>query len=62
VPLLLLFPILAADVSNREQKEPVFEWTMPDVVIHTAAIGRVDFAERNREETRKVKIFKCAAH
>jgi len=27
-----------------------------DVVIHTAAIGSVDFAERNREQTRKVNV------
>jgi len=25
-------------------------------VIHTAAIGSVDFAERNREQTRKVNV------
>jgi dTDP-4-dehydrorhamnose reductase len=34
----------------------VFEWAKPDVVIHTAAIGSVDFAERNREQTRKVNV------
>jgi dTDP-4-dehydrorhamnose reductase len=38
------------------QMQSVFEWAKPDVVIHTAAIGSVDFAERNREETRKVNV------
>jgi dTDP-4-dehydrorhamnose reductase len=36
--------------------QSVFEWARPDVVIHAAAIGSVDFAERNREETKKVNV------
>jgi len=36
--------------------QSVFEWAKPDIVIHTAAIGSVDFAERNREQTRKVNV------
>jgi dTDP-4-dehydrorhamnose reductase len=56
LPVPLPFPILAADVSDRKQMQSVFEWAKPDVVIHTAAIGSVDFAERNREETRKVNV------
>ena len=50
------FPILAADVTDWKQMQSVFEWAMPDVVIHTAAIGSVDFAEKNREQTRKVNV------
>jgi len=56
LPLPLPFPILVADVSDRKQMESVFEWAKPDVVIHTAAIGSVDFAEMNREETRKINV------
>ena len=56
LPLQLPFPILVADVSDRKQMQSVFEWAMPDVVIHTAAVGSVDFAERNREQTRKVNV------
>lgn len=52
----LPFPIRAADVSNRIQMQSVFEWAKPNVVIHTAAIGSVDFAEKNREQTRKVNV------
>jgi len=56
LPEPLPFPIIAADVSDRQQMQSVFEWAKPDVVIHTAAIGSVDFAETNREETRKVNV------
>lgn len=56
LPVQLPFPILAADVTDRMQMQSVFEWAKPDVVIHTAAIGSVDFAERNREQTRKVNV------
>jgi dTDP-4-dehydrorhamnose reductase len=56
LPVSLPFPILTADVSDRKQMQSVFEWAKPDVVIHTAAIGSVDFAERNREQTRKINV------
>ena len=56
LPEPLPFPVRAADVSDRRQMQAVFEWANPDVVIHTAAIGSVDFAERNREQTRKVNV------
>lgn len=56
LPAPLPFPVLAADVSDRVKMQIIFEWAKPDVVIHAAAIGSVDFAERNREETRKVNV------
>lgn len=56
LPVPLAFNMLAADVTDRMQMQSVFEWAKPDVVIHTAAIGSVDFAERNRQETRKVNV------
>ena len=56
LPAKLPFPIRSADVSDRKQMQSVFEWAMPDVVIHTAAVGSVDFAEKNRDQTRKVNV------
>jgi len=56
LPTSLPFSILVADVTDRKRMKSVFEWAMPDVVIHTAAIGSVDFAEINREHTRKVNV------
>ncbi|MFH1079081.1 MAG: SDR family oxidoreductase [Pseudomonadota bacterium] len=56
LPLALPFEILAADVSDRGQLEFAFERTRPDVVIHAAAVGSVDYAEKNREETRRVNV------
>jgi len=52
----LPFPIRVADVTDRMQMHSIFEWAKPDVVIHTAAIGSVDFAEKNREKTKKVNV------
>jgi dTDP-4-dehydrorhamnose reductase len=56
LPVPLPFPVLVADVSDRMKMQSVFEWAKPDVVIHAAAIGSVDFAERNREQTRKINV------
>jgi dTDP-4-dehydrorhamnose reductase len=56
LPKALPFSLRTADVTDRTQMQSVFEWAKPDVVIHTAAIGSVDFAERNREQTRKVNV------
>lgn len=49
-------PSCRIDVVDREQMQSLFELVRPDIVIHTAAIGSVDFAERNREQTRKVNV------
>jgi len=56
LPIDLPFPIRAADVTDRKQMRAAFEWARPYVVIHTAAIGSVDFAERNPGETRRVNV------
>ena len=56
LPKPLPFPIRAADVTDLKQMQSIFEWAKPDVVIHTAAVGSVDFAEKNREETRRVNV------
>jgi dTDP-4-dehydrorhamnose reductase len=34
----------------------IFEWAKPEVVIHTAGIGSVDYAEQNKEETHRVNV------
>jgi dTDP-4-dehydrorhamnose reductase len=56
LPLPLPFSVLAADVSDRMKMQSVFKVAKPDVVIHAAAIGSVDFAEKHHEESRKVNI------
>jgi dTDP-4-dehydrorhamnose reductase len=56
LPVALPFSVFAADVSDRMKMKSVFEWAKPEVVIHAAAIGSVDFAERNRQETKKVNV------
>ena len=56
LPLPLLFSIQVADVSDRPKMQEIFAWVKPDAVIHAAAIGSVDFAEKNREQTRKINV------
>jgi dTDP-4-dehydrorhamnose reductase len=56
LPVPLPFPIHAVNVIDKKKMQLIFEQAKPDVVIHTAAIGSVDFAERNREQTRKVNV------
>jgi dTDP-4-dehydrorhamnose reductase len=56
LPVPLPFALRAADVSDPAQMQAVFAWAKPDVVIHAAAIGSVDFAEQNRDATRKVNV------
>jgi dTDP-4-dehydrorhamnose reductase len=56
LPSPLPFSVLAADVSDRMEMESVFEWAKPDVVIHAAAVGSVDFAERNNDKTKTVNV------
>ena len=56
LPVPLPFPIRSADVTDRIRMQNIFEWAKPDVVIHTAAIGSVDFAEKNPEQTRRVNV------
>jgi dTDP-4-dehydrorhamnose reductase len=48
--------IRAEDVSDYEKMKAIFEWAKPDVVIHTAAIGSVDYAEKNKEYTKAVNV------
>lgn len=54
LPLPLPFTILPTDLNNYVEMKEIFQKSQPEVVIHTAAIGSVDFAEKNREITHKV--------
>jgi len=56
LPLPLPFPMRAADVSNPEQMRSIFAWARPDLVIHTAAIGSVDYAQSHGDETAMVNV------
>lgn len=56
LPVPLTFPTLVADVTDRMQMQSVFEWAKPDVVIHTAAVGSVDYAEQHKEFTQMVNV------
>jgi dTDP-4-dehydrorhamnose reductase len=52
----LPYPIHPADVTDSAQMRFVFEWARPDAVIHTASIGSVDFAEKNRKQAWAVNV------
>lgn len=56
LPWPLPFFILPTDLNDYAAMKSVFKRSQPDAVIHTAAIGSVDFAEKNRGITHKVNL------
>jgi dTDP-4-dehydrorhamnose reductase len=52
----LMAKVCAANVADKMEMKNVFNWARPDVVIHTAAIGSVDYAEKNREHTKEINF------
>ncbi|MFH1226419.1 MAG: NAD(P)-dependent oxidoreductase [Planctomycetota bacterium] len=50
-------PARKLDITNRKDTlRAISEWARPDVVIHAAGIGNVDFAENNRTVARKIIV------
>lgn len=49
-------PMYQMDVCDQSQIAYIFDLVKPEVVIHTAAIGSVDFAEKNYEAARAVNV------
>lgn len=49
-------PMVQMDVCNQSQVAYIFDLVKPEVVIHTAAIGSVDFAEKNYEVAHAVNV------
>jgi dTDP-4-dehydrorhamnose reductase len=49
-------PFFPLDVCDKDQLAQVFEQAQPDLVIHTASIGSVDYAEQHRDETWAVNV------
>lgn len=45
------------DIGNKSQVAYVFEKAKPEVVIHCAAVGSVDYTETHFTETRQVNVF-----
>lgn len=45
------------DVCNKSQVAYVFEKAKPEIVIHCAAVGSVDYTEAHFTETRQVNVF-----
>jgi len=56
ISIPLPFPSKPANVTEKARMQAIFDWSQPDVVIHTAAIGSVDFAEKNREQAHFVNV------
>lgn len=44
------------DVTNKSQVRYVFDRVKPELVIHCAANGSVDYAEKNYQEVRQVNV------
>jgi dTDP-4-dehydrorhamnose reductase len=45
------------DITNKSQVSYTFDRIKPDVVIHCAAVGNVDYAERHFVETHAVNVL-----
>ncbi len=54
---VLPYPARKLDITNKKETfQAVMEWARPDVVIHAAGIGNVDFAEHNHSLARKINV------
>ncbi len=49
-------PMHQMDVTNKSQVRYVFDKVQPELVIHCAANGSVDYAERNYQEVQAVNV------
>jgi dTDP-4-dehydrorhamnose reductase len=49
-------PFFPLDVRDSDQVAPLFERVQPQVVIHAASIGSVDYSEQHREESWAVNV------
>jgi dTDP-4-dehydrorhamnose reductase len=52
----LACPFFPLDVRDNNQVENLFDQVKPDLVIHTASIGSVDYSEHHREESWAVNV------
>ena len=56
LPASLPFLIMPVELTDYAGMQAVFEQAKPDLVIHTAAMGSVDFAEKNHDITRRINV------
>jgi len=56
VPLPLPEAYRLMDVRDGAQIAQAFAWAAPDVVIHAAALGSVDYCEHHRQEAWEVNV------
>lgn len=54
IPGLQIFNL---DITNKSQVTYTFDRIKPDVIIHCAAVGNVDYAERHFVETHAVNVL-----
>jgi dTDP-4-dehydrorhamnose reductase len=55
-PVPMPCPFFALDIRDSGQVARVFEETRPEIVIHAASVGSVDYAEHHRQETWDVNV------
>ncbi|MBN1881979.1 MAG: SDR family oxidoreductase [Deltaproteobacteria bacterium] len=49
-------PHYLLDITERERVFDILGEVKPDVIVHTASCGNVDWVEKNREQGRKVNV------
>ncbi len=51
-----IYGVRQLDIRDRSQVFTIFEMAMPDIVIHCASVGSVDWTEDHYQEVREVNI------
>jgi dTDP-4-dehydrorhamnose reductase len=49
-------PVFPVNITEKEMMTRIIKDFKPDVIIHTAGVGNVDYAEQNKEDTHGINI------
>ncbi len=53
---LMLYKFIPADITNEKRIKDIVRNTNPDIILHAASIGNVDYCEAHKREAWKVNV------
>jgi dTDP-4-dehydrorhamnose reductase len=56
LPITFDIPVFPINITEKKIMAKIIKDFKPDVVIHTAGIGNVDYAEQNKEEAHRINV------
>lgn len=56
LPIAFDVLVFSVDITDEEIMAKITKDFKPDVIIHTAGIGNVDYAEQNKKETHRINV------